>query len=1007
MAAACDAGHPHHHLHARRDTTIQDPVHGDPTNYESRTDWQRALWQSRIDPTSKRYIKQLENLVVEGWGRTFESLWSTIEESLDRGLPITDDVFAEYVRLSVARQLGNVDADAWASGFNGLYVGAREHSYRLTGFDKREPRRRAQSIDTLEEQAQLARLRQTALGKVKSITDQQMKRDILEALSRPGAAAKNPTAMANEIIRQERRKLEEAIDDRKVLKEEIKSLYDNMLWRVQRITRTETANAYWLSTLTGYREQGFTKVKFNSHTAEQRTCTICLALDGTEHSIETLLSEGGRYPLSTLTHPQCRCVGAGAEVCTFDRGWVPIESVSVGDRVLDMMNSWSKVTQVTRFHKRHDIKANVPVVRVLGVPLTIDHEVWTEEEWAPAGEVRTGRRLVRRVWGAVPEPPATRDPSHQSTRMSGGFGSVGSVQLVPTGLPKSSGSRYAWVQSPWGATVQAPGQTEALEGGVGSTSTGRHPSAVCAGSDAEGRQIGSTFGPLEAQRGADDFSFALRARFQDVAPQGVGRIACALRDRSGSTRAEVDRSEQIQDPVEGYPPRNTRSADVGVLGDPVQETCFCSRCGGVSSEVTDRHSGGCCSCRGRSGRLSLAQLPNLFSGQTAESQGCGDHRDDRASWLDDVAALGARHPGRQDVGYPSVVQAVVEPDIEPPEVFCDIGTESHNFLVRAAEGGDPFGVHNCWPSPVISHVTLESMEQMYRDEPERFAPGQTVFDRSRLEMEDVAQDYATFYGIELHDVPVEHEDEIKETLDVIRATPYQQFQPVELRFVRDVGQTDEFKAAADLPEPVVGQVTAWTTPDNRLLVSQFSADDGNTISAAVLRGWAARVYDEDAGVRRAMDRMHARDEVGPANLSADTIETLLKTFDPFTMMRRQMVDEIPTVALEKRLREAPDDKLEKVLTGVGIAARDLKTILMWRRDRPVWTLDGRYVQPEGTTGSERNRFINRTAELGPRDMFVESATAYVNDPWGLLERDAELYGFLRDEVFDEKEFRNR
>lgn len=620
IAAACDVGHPHHHLHAgRRDTTIRDPHHDDPTAYESREDWQRALWRSRLDPTSKRYIKQLENLVVDGWEKTFDALWTTLEEALDRGLPITDDVFAEYIRLSVANQLANLDKDAWTSGWNGLWVGARQHSYLLTGFDKQRPRRRAQTIDTLEEQAQLARLRQTSLQKVKTITDQQMKRDILDALARPGAAAKNPTAIANDIIRQERKKLEEVIVDRKVLREEVKSLYDNMLWMVQRITRTETANAYWLSTLTGYREQGFTKVKFNSHTAEQRTCPTCLSLDGTEHSIDTLLSDGGRYPLSTLTHPNCRC----------------------------------------------------------------------------------------------------------------------------------------------------------------------------------------------------------------------------------------------------------------------------------------------------------------------------------------------------------------------------------------------------WPTPIVSHVTLESMEQMYRDEPERFAPGQTVFDRSRLEMEDVVQDYQTYYGVEVHDVPVEHEGEVKETLDVIRETPYQQYQPTELRFVKDVGETDEFRAAADLPDPVLGQVTSWTTPDNRLLVSQFSSDDGNTISAAVLRGWAARVYDEDADVRRIMDELHARDEVGPQSLAPETIETLLQTFTPFTCMRRQLVDNIPTVALEKRLREATDERLEKVLTDVGISARDRKTIMTWRRDRPVWTLDGRYVPPEGTTGSERNRFINRTAELGPRDMFIESATAYVNDPWTLLERDAELYGILRTRVFGEKEFKGR
>jgi len=31
----------------------------------------------------------------------------------------------------------------------------------------------------------------------------------------------------------------------------------------------------------------------------------------------------------------------------------------------------------------------------------------------------------------------------------------------------------------------------------------------------------------------------------------------------------------------------------------------------------------------------------------------------------------------------------------------------------------------------------------------------------------------------------------------------------------------------------------------------------------------------------------------------------------------------------------------------------------------------------------------------------------VNDPWTLLERDAELYGILRTRVFGEKEFKGR
>lgn len=295
---------------------------------------------------------------------------------------------------------------------------------------------------------------------------------------------------------------------------------------------------------------------------------------------------------------------------------------------------------------------------------------------------------------------------------------------------------------------------------------------------------------------------------------------------------------------------------------------------------------------------------------------------------------------------------------------------------------------------------------MYEDEPEKFAPGQTVFDAAVLEMEEVVKEYQKTYGVELHNVPVEHETEVKDTLEIIRETPYQEHQPVELRFVKDVGATDEFKEAVELPEPVLGQVTAWTSPDNKLLVSQFSTDDGNTISDALLRSWAAKVYEETADVRRAFSRFYDREEVGPADLSTKTVQTLLKTFEPWTMAREQFVGETTSIALEKRLREAPEGQLEKVLTDAGVSAKDRQTIIQWRRDRPIWTLDGKYVPVEGATGSEHNRFINRTAEQGPREMAIESVTAYVEDAWGLFERDPEVYGWIRDNVFDGKEFRD-
>jgi hypothetical protein len=613
-AVACDSGHPHHEA-GRRDTRIRDPLHGDPTNYESRTDWQRALWKSKIPGDAKRFIKQLENHAIDGWEESFEKVWERIEGTLDRGLPITDDVFIEYLTDSAQKQLRGVGGADWDSAFNGLYLQGKEHADLSNG--KRSSMHTAQIIDTLEEQAMLARLRATSLAKVRSITNTDLKDAILEALSKPGAAAKNPTALANEIIRQERKRLEEAVTDRAELKAEIKKLYDSAAWKVQRITRTESSNAYTLSVLLCYQSQGIVKVRWNSHSEQQSTCTLCLALDGTEHNIEDLLKEGGRYPLSTQSHIQCRC----------------------------------------------------------------------------------------------------------------------------------------------------------------------------------------------------------------------------------------------------------------------------------------------------------------------------------------------------------------------------------------------------WFSPCVSHITLADMERMYEDRPDLFAPGQTVFDQAQLDLEDVVKEYRKVHGIEMRDVPVEYEQEIKETSGILAATPYQQHQPVELRFVQDVGATPEFKKSVPLPGPVLGQVTAWTSPDNQLLVSKFSADDGNTISAALIRAWAANVYDSEASIRRASEKFYERDEVRPADISPRTIDKLLSVFDPYTLMRRQQIGEVASVALEKRLREASDEELSALLNSLDIRKQDEDTLLTWRMDRPVWTLDGTYVPPEGTTGSDRNRFVNRSAEVGSREMMIESVVAFVGDPHSLLQRDPELYSYLRENVFDGKEFK--
>jgi hypothetical protein len=128
----------HQHI-GRRDTRIRDPHHEDPVNYASREDWQRALSRSKIPADAKRYIKQVENTLVDGAEATFESMWEKFEKVLDRGLPVTDEEFFTYITESTRKQLRNIDREAFDSAFNGLYVEGREEAYKLTGYgDKKK-----------------------------------------------------------------------------------------------------------------------------------------------------------------------------------------------------------------------------------------------------------------------------------------------------------------------------------------------------------------------------------------------------------------------------------------------------------------------------------------------------------------------------------------------------------------------------------------------------------------------------------------------------------------------------------------------------------------------------------------------------------------------------------------------------------------------------------------------------------------------------------------------------
>ena len=314
-APGCDCGMSH--------CAIQTPHFDPPSNHETREEWQRGLQHSKIPQDAKNFIRQIENEFTDGWMAGFDTLWTDLEKRLDNGQRLEPNTVGAIVSDQIRKQMRAVDMDQVTNAFTGLYSEGKDFAYEPTGFRekkleilrKRSSRtafvREAITIDTHEDKLMLDHIKQTALQKVKTITNQDMLQSILQGLSEPGASNKNPLQLADEIVRTEadKRRLQTDYYDaesRDVLKNQLKDLYENQLWKVQRIMRTEATNGFVVAQLAGYKEQGIAKVMWNSH-HDERVCPKCRALDGTTFEIEELLSHGNRYPISTESHPNCRC----------------------------------------------------------------------------------------------------------------------------------------------------------------------------------------------------------------------------------------------------------------------------------------------------------------------------------------------------------------------------------------------------------------------------------------------------------------------------------------------------------------------------------------------------------------------------------------------------------------------------------------------------------------------------------------------------------------------------
>ena len=291
-----------------------------PINQESCTDWQKRLDSTRLPDVVKSRIKYLENASRDHWKSGFDDVWSALDKRLKNKMRLEPESVRELMQSALLGHINKLHTQGYYDAMADIYAEGKLQSYKPLKFDEIKRKRLkiasqskiAITVDTVSERQVLDSIADSALSKVTNTVTDDMKKKILDALTEPGSYSDSVMDLANKLIKEQRTDLEsDPSIGTKELQERVRELYETQLYNIQRIMRTESINAYAQANLRGFQEQGIEKVKWNSHhdlkpDGKNRTCNVCLALDGVEFEVAYMLSLGA-YPLATISHPQCRC----------------------------------------------------------------------------------------------------------------------------------------------------------------------------------------------------------------------------------------------------------------------------------------------------------------------------------------------------------------------------------------------------------------------------------------------------------------------------------------------------------------------------------------------------------------------------------------------------------------------------------------------------------------------------------------------------------------------------
>jgi len=165
---------------------------------------------------------------------------------------------------------------------------------------------------------------------------------------------------------------------------------------LDRIVRTETIRVSNAVALRSYRHNAdiIKGVQYVA-TIDRRTCVQCASLDGRVWK----LSE---FNLYVPIHPRCFADSLVPILTT--KGWKPVSSIQVGDKVLTHTGNIKRVTRLIRYEEQDVDLVTIKVVypqfegrnikKTVKLTVTGDHPLWIEGEWIPANRVRIGDKVT-------------------------------------------------------------------------------------------------------------------------------------------------------------------------------------------------------------------------------------------------------------------------------------------------------------------------------------------------------------------------------------------------------------------------------------------------------------------------------------------------------------------------------------------------------------------------------------------------------------------------------------